>query len=200
MTLLFKTEKEIDMLKDIFETSTKPSFDHKFKIFRQCSALVPAATKVASIGCGKGRECRMLSKVFSQADVVGVDINQEVVKSAAAHNHTPKVTFKQELAAEDTNFDAIFCMGVFCNDSLSKADNATALPFSKFNEAVTELASKIKVGGLLVITKSNFRFCDADAFASFEVAGSAPQNIAKFGKDNAKISGDYNDCIFKKVK
>lgn len=188
------------MLKDVFETSIKPTFGNKIKIFKQCSDLVPGATKVASLGCGRGRECRLLKKFFKSADVIGVDINPDMVKKATAHNHTDKVTFKQEFAAEDTNLDAVFCMGVFCSDSLAKADNAAAMPFSKFNEAMTELAAKIKVGGLLVITNSNFRFCDADAFASFEVAGASKSNIVKFGKDNAKIAGEYNDCVFKKVK
>lgn len=59
-------------------------------------------------------------------------------------------------------------------------------------------SSPIQVG---TGSDSNFRFCDADAFASFEVAGAEKsKGMVKFGKDNAKIAEEYNDCIFKKTK
>lgn len=76
---------------------------------------LPAAARIADIGCGSGEITSRLAARYPQAELVGVDILQSSVAYARKRyaNLSPRVRFEQgdafELAFADAQFDLVVC-------------------------------------------------------------------------------------------
>jgi S-adenosylmethionine-diacylgycerolhomoserine-N-methlytransferase len=73
---------------------------------------VPDGGNVLEIGCGTGRNLARIAKRWPEARLYGLDISDEMLKSAAANLRTAKCASRTELALADAaRFDALQLFG-----------------------------------------------------------------------------------------
>ena len=76
----------------------------------------PGPRRVLDVGCGFGREARVLKEIFPNALIVGVDLNLSLLRAAASHKEDPRLAFVIaslfHLPFADGGFDHVHCQGV----------------------------------------------------------------------------------------
>ena len=125
----------------------------KYFLFGRDHALelldAQSATSILEIGCGTGRNLRSIARSALDAEVHGIDISEEMLKSAAAKTGSLKnVTLRQgDATTLDTerlfcarNYDAVLMwrLGPKIVDALAMAD---APPLPDLSVAVTRAIS-----------------------------------------------------------
>jgi SAM-dependent methyltransferase len=171
-------------------------------------------TRILSFGCSTGEEVFALRGFFPSAQIRGVDINRHniaICKRKLVKHPDPAILFRTSGSAVDEEagaYDAIFCMAVFRHGALADKiwERCDAfIRFEDFDNATADLARSLKVGGLLFIEYSNFRFCDTESYAEFEAVGSARSEppgdrCPIYDRDNRLMSGlAYREVAFRKV-
>jgi SAM-dependent methyltransferase len=128
---------------------------------------LPGGRRAIDIGCGNGRNCRMIADRYDE--VVGVDISSRVIELAKNKDNPPNVRYEtaaiQDTSPEDLGlFDAVFST----NAVFSMGRISAVLPCFR---------SLIAPGGRLVVidpTRPNYRGDDPqetrDSAYPFEVA------------------------------
>ena len=169
---------------------------------------------VLSFGCSTGEEVFTLRSYLPDAAIKGVDINRRAIaacKSKLDRCPDPKIAFQVANSIRDekpASYDAIFCLAVLRHGDLadSGATNSEAvIPFAAFEAMMDDFARCLRIGGLLFIAHSNFRFCDTAVSHGFEVALSLPSaephpRTPIFDRDNRLMRGAaYGDLVFRKV-
>jgi ubiquinone/menaquinone biosynthesis C-methylase UbiE len=96
---------------------------------------------VLDVGCGKGRFARVLRSQYPGADIWGLDISEEMLKSVPAGVHT-RAGSMTELPFADSTFDF-----VYATESLEHA--------VEIERAVNEMCRVLKPGGRLLIIDKN---------------------------------------------
>lgn len=173
-------------------------------------------TRILSFGCSTGEEVFALRGFFPNAQIRGVDINRHniaICKRKLAKHPDPAISFRTSGSAANEEagaYDAIFCMAVFRHGALADTipERCDAfIRFEGFDNATADLARSLKVGGLLFIEYSNFRFCDTESYAEFEAAfGSARSEAVAnrcpiYDRDNRLMPGlAYSEVAFRKVE
>jgi hypothetical protein len=166
-----------------------------------------ADLKILSYGCSTGEECFTLNEYFPGATIIGADISRLNLARAAWRNRQPNIGF---IYSSDENLRAhapyhlIFCMSVLCRweDTKDLDDCGHIYPFDKFHATVTELASLLAEGGILVIYNSNFRFEDTDIFSNFEIIPAPVTNsgfVHKFDRNNKRLTEVHRNCLYRKI-
>lgn len=125
--------------------------------------------KILSFGCSYGDELVTLRLMFPEAEIVGCDINQDVLAAAqqtVGHIATIVLSEKETLEALGP-FDLICAFSVLCLNPLP-ADFLSQFPPSRFDELVHFLDSLLTEKGLLAITNSTYRFRDCPLFAKYD--------------------------------
>ncbi|HXC54846.1 MAG TPA: class I SAM-dependent methyltransferase [Rhizomicrobium sp.] len=166
------------------------------------SALAGSAPlRLLSFGCATGEEVATLSRYFPGAFVKGLDINP---RSIAACRARFAGVADCAFAVADTaagepagTYDAVFCMAVLRHGDLAGANAQRCdhlIRFADFERTVADFARCLKVGGLLALRHSNFRFADTAAAASFELLLEAPRlaspasvGTPQYGPDNRRL-------------
>ena len=125
--------------------------------------------RILSFGCSTGKEVFSLRDYFPHAFIKGIDINP---RNIAKCKHRLRTTGDENISfavgwatfGEPTaSYDAIFCLAVLTHGDLvtSRAERCDHLiSFADFELVVGDLARCLKIGGLLFIAASSFRFED----------------------------------------
>jgi hypothetical protein len=173
-----------------------------------------SGTRILSFGCSTGEEVFALREYFARAQIKGVDINRHniaICKRQLAKHPDPAISFRTSGSAADEQagaYDAIFCMAVFRRGALADRVRERCdeyIRFEVFDNATADLARSLKVGGLLFIEYSNFRFCDTRSYSEFEAVGAArSEPVANrcpiYDRDNRLMPGlTYSEVAFRKV-
>jgi SAM-dependent methyltransferase len=167
---------------------------------------------VLSFGCSRGEEVFSLRKYFPAAVLKGIDINPRNIARCQARmraENPTNMTFEIAATTEGeatSSYDAIFCLAVLCNGSLTTSGAQRCDPllhFARFDRTVGDFARCLKPGGLLVLHTTNFRFCDTSVAPGFDVVFEAdPAHLALdvlFDRDNRLMSGErYRAVAFEK--
>jgi SAM-dependent methyltransferase len=170
--------------------------------------------RLLSFGCSTGEEVFSLRNYFPRAVIKGIDINAgniAVCQRRLRRSPDAGISFAAASSthAEPANaFDTIFCMAVLRHGALERPGVGRCdhlISFEAFARVVDDFRRCLKPGGLLVITHSNFRLCDAPAGVAFEAIlrvnladAGGPTPI--FGPDNLLMpSVDYPDTVFRKL-
>jgi hypothetical protein len=168
--------------------------------------------RVLSFGCSKGLEGAALhDRYFTRTDdsIVAVDINRQILETAMRENSRPRVRYQHshdhEFLSDSRFFDVIFALAVFAVTGSDDQDNiGEAMPFTAFERGCAYLDSRLRVGGVLVITCSNYRFTDLAMAARYEAhadpSGRSSENLRVFDP-NGIISPaqDYPLTLFRKL-
>jgi hypothetical protein len=172
--------------------------------------------QILSFGCSTGEEVFALREYFPNARITGLDINRHniaVCKRALGQRPDSAISFRIASSAVDEGvgaYDAIFCMAVFRHGALAgavaKERCDDLIRFEDFDKATAGLTRSLKVGGMLFIENSNFRFCDTGAYGDFDVVdapGGEPRDAARrpYDRHNRLIPGPaYRDVAFRRVR
>lgn len=163
--------------------------------------------EILSYGCSTGLECFSLRNYFSSARIVGFDIKKTNIKKAKNLNTDSNIVFYDDFnKIKNKKFDLIFVMSVLCRwtQTQNVEDCSAIYTFARFNEQLHTLNDLLKVGGILIIYNSNFRFTDAAisrkykkiSILGFEESGF----VTKFNIDNkVLIEQNYPYCLFLKT-
>jgi 2-polyprenyl-3-methyl-5-hydroxy-6-metoxy-1,4-benzoquinol methylase len=171
--------------------------------------------RILSFGCSTGEEVFSLRRYFADAKIEGVDINPHnitVCRRVLASNPDPGLNFavvSSPTSLGSERYDAIFCMAVFRHGALGdqvweRCDKF--IRFAAFDATTAQLARSLKVGGLLFIENSHFRFRDTGAFVDFEVVGEGvvDESLVReptYDRDNRLISGETSrEVAFRRLR
>jgi SAM-dependent methyltransferase len=171
-----------------------------------------ADRRILSFGCATGEEVFTLRRYFTQATIVGLDINPysiSVCRSRLRKTKDTRIVFSVATSAVNeasASYDAIFAMAVFRHGDLNKIppqpNCAHRIRFADFEHSVTDLARCLKPDGLLVIRHAMFRFADTSLASQFETVLSLDpgENGPLYDRDNCLLPGAVDpDVVFRKI-
>lgn len=170
------------------------------------------SVRALSFGCSSGEECVSLADLYfkGEADrIVGVDVNAEAIAKAHRDHAHERVTYylaDDKRFADEAPFDAIFAMSVLClwPDTKDVANIASLFPFKDFVDVCAMLDKRLKVGGILVLYNTNYRFTDTPLgrrYEAFEDPSGRSGFVRKFKPDGSRLSRPpYPYTIFRKVQ
>jgi len=88
---------------------------YELKILRSMTSIKDAR-RVLEIGCGNGNGIKLIKKYFSPEHIVGIDLDDRMIKLASKRNPDASISFKvmdaSNLDFPDTYFDAVFDFGI----------------------------------------------------------------------------------------
>jgi SAM-dependent methyltransferase len=168
--------------------------------------------RILSVGCSTGEEVFSLRHYFSQATIVGLDINPfniAICRLRQRKSGLQGISFSvagSTTAQANASYDAIFAMAVFrhgdlnCSPPPPKCEHR--IHFVEFKKSVTDLARILKPGGLLIIQPAMFRFEDTSVAAGFETILSLATDKTDpvYGSDNCLLGkSDSFGVVFRKI-
>lgn len=177
------------------------------ELFRAAAAALPEARRVLSYGCSTGEECATLSKYFPKADIVGADINRANLMLARRRFDWPQIQFvhsEDRRLTQLAPFDVICSMAVLRTPYDKRRDTSRAIaayPFARFEEQVLFLDQLLRVGGLLVLQNTTYRFCDTALAPHYEVVTAADycQKERSALLPGGSRAGIYREKLFRKL-
>jgi len=163
-----------------------------------CSRLRDVSTpRLLSFGCSTGDELVSLRSAFPEAIIRGLDIAPAAIAACrtrlASDDRISVAVACDARGEEKDSFGAVFCLAVLCHGDLT-ATGATRsdrlFPFSRFEEAVADLARCVRPGGHLFIQSANFRFSETATASKFDV-------VLLASKEQAAVDllYDCNNCL-----
>lgn len=190
------------------------------EIFQQVSNLFynKENKRILSFGCSYGDEILALKDLYFKESLIdGVDIEPKVVRDTKLRTQgisNNVMEYKSFVLDNETKYDCIFAMSVFCRwEDTEFTDNCAKIySFDEFEHGIRLLDSKLKQDGVLVIYNANF--CLEDSAIGKANYRHIPHNeresgfVHKFNRNNEKMYNDinkmylynYEKAIFRKVK
>jgi 2-polyprenyl-3-methyl-5-hydroxy-6-metoxy-1,4-benzoquinol methylase len=118
------------------------------KIFDRLNEMKPEAERILSFGCSYGNECEALAKRFSNAEIVGLDIDHWVIAEARRRNKLDNVCYTDEIKCTGT-YDIITCLMVlFCLE--------VPVPKDRWEKALRTIDRHLNEDGVVVIYTSQY--------------------------------------------
>lgn len=184
-------------------------------VFRTIRDLLGAENpcRILTFGCSTGEEAFTLRRYFPRAEIKGIDINPYNIAKAGqrlARAPDARISFATASSTEREAaeyYDAILCLSVLRHGALGDTQimrSDSHIRFEDFSRTVADFARCVRLGGLLVIRHSNFRFCDAPTYGQFEPVACKALTRSRykapiFGPDNRRLHGVvYDEVIFRK--
>ena len=141
MSLQFKTNKD-----NIMQTASTTFMNRHPDIFNFLQERYGEKhVRIVSFGCSTGEECFSIRKYLPNADIIGVDINPNSIKTALKNPlKDSKMEFKNlnpsELIELD-KCDIILALSVLCKNPEAQEINdiTTIYPFDRYNSIITQL-------------------------------------------------------------
>jgi len=196
-------------IKDQHQLTSVTASNRYPELFNEIHSIISdkISPSILSFGCSTGEECFTMRSYFSNAKIIGVDINKSNLRKAKRKNSYDSVKFlfsTQETIIQHGKYDVVFCLSVLCRwEETKDLDNCGHLyPFTKFSQTVTMLAEQVKKSGLLVVYNSNFRFEDTAAFTEFEIVSTPSIHdsgfVHKYDSLNNRIKTVHKHCVYQK--
>ena len=213
-------EQEISDLKFLsiknksIQIATVTALDRYPSIFESTTRIITerdSQTKVLSFGCSTGAEVFTLDSIYLEGcEIIGLDINDEVIKEAKNQptSNKNKISFfnTKEFDYKQT-FDVILAMSVLCKwpQAQAKLYIKDMYSFEDFSLQIIEIDSLLKVGGFFVIHNSNYYFEDTTTFLDnyrvYDTAQSDIGFVTRFDKKSKPYNNNRSgNVIFQKIK
>ena len=88
---------------------------YELKILRAMTSM-KNAQMVMEIGCGNGHGSRLIKKYFSPKNIIGIDLDERMIKIASKRNSDTSISYMimdaSQLDFPDEYFDAVFDFGI----------------------------------------------------------------------------------------
>jgi hypothetical protein len=192
------------LLPGIHQVSNQTGFDRHPRIFAAAASVARDARRILSFGCSTGEECVTLKMYFPNAEIIGADINPLNLWKARHRYGSDGIRFvhagKRSLTSQGL-FDVIFCLMVLVDTRLEDEPSIRdSYPFERFEERVSLLNSLLSPGGLLVVYRTMYRFCDTLVAQDYEVVPMVPpiEKNPTFARDGRNNGVQYLDVLFRK--
>ncbi len=89
--------------------------NYEVRILRAMASKKERGT-ILEIGCGNGTGSRLIRKYFSAEKIIGIDLDERMVRIAEKRNSDPSISYKvmdaSRLDFPDAYFDAVFDFGI----------------------------------------------------------------------------------------
>ena len=189
---------------DLHQTSADTWPDRYPELFDLVAGLAPADARILSFGCSLGDEILSLRQRFSGAEIVGAEINRRsraVARRRIAGDPRASVVGPQDLSG---TFDIIFALAVFQREphkisEMEVQDLSRHYPFSRFDEAISDLLRHLRPGGLLCVDASHYRVEDTtDAPHLIPIQQSPAARGELFGPNGRRLRGVSAATLFRK--
>jgi hypothetical protein len=211
-SLILRARRPSNLLQPFNDT-----FDDRYPdIFRFVGKSLEGADApvILSFGCSKGNEVFSVRRYVPAAEVIGLDISAGNIRDCLKRLEEypdPKVTFRRGSDVTwlgDESLDAILCLAVLRHGDLSRPGTESCshrLPFGTFDRTVLDFDRRLRLGGLLAIEHSNFRFCDATVAYRYQCVlrldrAPDPRTPLFDTSDRLIKSTSYPDVVFRKVR
>jgi Methyltransferase domain len=184
--------------------SNRTSLDRYPELFKAAATALPKARRVLSYGCSTGEECATLRSYFPNADILGADINRVNLALARRRFNRPQIQFVHSDDRRLTQlapFDAIFCMAVLRIRYPHQSRAIAKYPFARFERQVAFLDDLLRVGGLLVLQSTTYRFCDTAPAPRYEVIAATDDSERERPTllPGGDVAGIYREKVFRKL-
>jgi len=132
------------------------------KIFESAKELRPNARRILSFGCSTGEEAYTLADHYTEAEIVGVDIDQYSIHTARRNNKfKDRVFFHTEVGGTGL-YDLVTCfMVLFALE--------TPVPRDRWNETVHIVDRHVGMGGLLMVYTSEYDFMSSEVADKYNI-------------------------------
>ena len=157
--------------------------------------------RVLSFGCSTGDEAITLkTKYFPDADIDGIDIAPDVVKSANEKSKAlglkgVRFTTRKTMLSRE-GYDVVFAMSALC-----RWPNWQEYQFKDFDKVLREINELVVPGGLLVLYNTGFKFSDAGVYKEYvplETGTRGSGFVFKQDRKGKKIEKVYPYVVFRK--
>jgi SAM-dependent methyltransferase len=199
--------------RQLHQTSDTTQLDRYPEIFSYVRAALAGSSipKILSFGCSTGEELTTLRKYFPNAEICGCDINRYSLSVARERARAAGATLffsDEEAIGRHGPYDAIFCMAVLQRTPHRVIeeriqDLSSLYPFQKFTEQLSILDRHLKLGGLIAIEFSHYRFSDAAASVQYEEMRDSPledPDMDKFLPSGRKLpASSPAHCVHRKT-
>ena len=115
--------------------------NYELKILQKISSVRDIQTAL-EIGCGSGNGTKLIKKYFSAKNIVGIDLDERMIRIAERRNTDPGINFMVSDASKmdfpDNSFDAIFDFGIIHH-------------IPNWKDCLNELSRVLKPGGELIL-------------------------------------------------
>lgn len=169
-------------------------------IFTEVKSKYPTPQRILSFGCSTGEECVTLHKYFPCANVIGLDINEEIIEQNKIQNKYEKIEYHSKVDSLKNKYDLIFANSVLC----VWPENTGEYTFETFEETLKVIDDLLNVEGILCIYNSKYLFTETIIFhQNYKIINTQHNEtgfVTKYHKNNEKISNTFKYYLFKKIK
>lgn len=145
-------------------------------IFDSAKELQPDAKRVLSFGCSSGEEAYALSRRFTEAEIVGVDIDHYSVQQARRNNPDKERIFFQTDLGATGKYDVITCLMV-----LFQMDSP--IRFKPWDDIIVLLHKHLNMNGLLMLYTSEYNFLQSSVAKNFDIVRHWTREHNRNGKE-----------------
>lgn len=192
---------------DMIQTSSATRMNRYPWLFKIASKLLKDIPdpQILSFGCSTGEEVFSIKTHIPNARIIGVDINQRVLRIARRKNTSNDLKFYHYIDQKwktEGPYDCIFALAVFQKTEHRKQSQNQALEsfsFKKFQQEIEGLDAFIKPGGILVIDNADFSFRDLAISQHYSIADedqAITRNRPLISQENKKEASAPGHRIF----
>jgi SAM-dependent methyltransferase len=189
---------------EVHQTSPDTAEERYPELFDLAARLRPDAARILSFGCSTGEELVALRRRFSEAEIVGAEINPRSRRIARRRVQLDRRISLVPPQAIDGTFDAIFALAVLQREphkiaEMQVEDLSGFYPFSRFDGAITALVRRLRPGGLLCVDNAQYRVEDSSVASQLKpVAGAPLTSGGIFGPDGLGLNAQLATTMFEK--
>ncbi len=172
-------------------------FNRYPEIFAELARRIPAPKRILSFGCSTGAECRTLASLyFPDAQIVGVDIDAEIVSKNNAENTYDNIQYVTPDQLKKT-FDVVLAMSVLC----VWPESVKPYSFELFQATLNVIDQHVAPDGYLCVYNSTY--CVTDHFTSSQYEAVSTDHtetgfVTKYSSDRV-VATPYPHWLFVKV-